>query len=201
MPENDKSVLQVLAQYRRWKEDGEALRSRAQSLLVERFADLVREAQTVQHDLWEDFGQTVKFPINPKFARKGKNRSNVKRVPSVAKPAVTPASTPSPTPSVPVPGKTPQVAAAADTMAAATPTRSPANARRVPTAAPLRAPVQRKADPLDIEKKRRQLRKQIEKAEARLAQVAALGDAVKVQNAEDRLYELNDDLRLLGEIE
>lgn len=199
MPENDKSVLQVLAQYRRWKEDGEALRSRAQSLLVERFADLVREAQAVQHDLWEDFGQTVKFPINPKFARKGKNRSNVKRVPSVAKPAVTPASTHSPTSSAPVPGKTPQVAAAADTVAATT--RSPANARRVPSAAPLRAPVQRKPDPLDIEKKRRQLRKQIEKAEARLAQVAALGDAVKVQNAEDRLYELNDDLRLLGEIE
>ncbi|MCW5962849.1 MAG: hypothetical protein KIT83_02330 [Bryobacterales bacterium] len=187
MADSGSSASQVLAQYRRWKEDGEALRARAQSFLVERFSALIQEAQQVQHDLWEDFGQSVKFPVNPKFARKGKGRSPARK--AVAAPRNSPSARPAPAP-VSVPVKSGASAGAA-----------PVTSRRTAPTASLRAPKKPGSETVDLEKKRRQLRKQIEKAEARLAQVAALGDAVKMQNAEDRLYELNDDLRLLDQSE
>lgn len=187
MADSETSATQVLAQYRRWKEDGEALRSRAQSFLMERFSELIREAQQVQHDLWEDFGQTVKFPVNPKFARKGKGRTPARKAVAAARslPSASPAPSPAP--------------ALAKSSTSARP--APAASRRAAPTASLRAPNRSSSEQVDAEKKRRQLRKQIEKAEARLAEVTALGDTVKMQNAEDRLYELNDDLRLLDQSE
>ncbi len=195
MAEIGSNTAQVLAQYRRWKEDGEALRARAQALLVERFSTLIREAQELQHDLWEDFGQAVKFPANPKFVRKGKGRSSPRKSTPTPKSQVAKALS-SPAPAIPAnaPARRPEPPAA-----------SPVTARKAPTSAPLRAPSQTRtkspsAEPVDSEKKRRQLRKLIEKTEAKLLHLRLLGDAAKIQNAEDRLYELNDDLRLLDEV-
>ncbi|MCU0228912.1 MAG: hypothetical protein MUF01_14865 [Bryobacterales bacterium] len=216
MAENPPTPAHVLAQYRRWKEDGEALRAQAQGLLVERFHDLMREAQQLQQDLWNDFGQSIKFPANPKFVRKGKGRAPVRKL-SQANPAsrvnpsaqANPPQSSSKVDSLPAPSALRGALAVAATAPAVDRKPQPAagmpatTARKPMAAAPLRAPNSTKAPTPDSsgdpQKKRRQLLRLIQKAEEKLQQLRPLGDAAKIQNAEDRLYELNDDLRLLDE--
>jgi hypothetical protein len=189
MPRSEPNAADVLASYRRWKEDGEALKARAQALLVERFASLVQEAQQLQHDLWEDFGQTVKFPVNPKFARKGKSRTTSRK----ARTSPTEAATSSLRIPANVPSNTPEATAA---KPSASPVRSattkidrPAVKQSQPKT-PLNPEAQRQREIRSLERKRSQ-------AQLRLQQAQAEGNPTRIQNAEDRLYELNDDLRLL----
>jgi len=196
MVASESNAAEVLASYRRWKEDGKALKTRAQSFLMERFSELIREAQQVQHDLWEDFGQTVKFPANPKMARKGKGRS----APRNATPALRPVAERS--------ALAPQRGGATSTAPPAAPAgrvtdslTAAATVRRTTRPSLLRGGETRSGAAPAQGKKRHLLMRQIAKAQARLEQVRALGDPVKLQNAEDRLYELNDDLRLLDEAE
>lgn len=183
-----KTPNDVLQSYRRWKEEGAELKAQAQNLLVERFHELVQEAQQVQHDLHEDFGHAVKFPANPKFAKKGKARPSARK-PSAAV-RVVPASV------VPPPAAQPSSAkpsAAQKPLGGASPLRvSPME--RAPRPATNRVPSV-KADTGARELER--LGRQVEKARQRLAEAKASGGPVKIQNAEDRLYELSDELRLL----
>lgn len=187
MAESDRNAAaSVLSAYRSWKEEGASLKARAQGCLMDRFAELVREAQQVQHDLWEDFGQTVKFPANPKPAKKGRGRAAPRKV------AV-------PSPAAQSPVRAVQSTAPAVTPPAAAPVSSARKAVKA-ISAPLRAPQKRAAAPeASAESQRRQLARKLEKAEARLKAARETGDPVRVQNAEDRVYELNDDLRLLAE--
>lgn len=157
----------VLESYRRWKEEGAALRERARNLLIERFHELVREAQQVQRDLDEDFAHTVKFPANPKPAKKGRTRTSTR-------------------------------SAAPSARAAAPPPAAPLKPSAAETRPP-RAAASRRAAPAKAEVEAREterLRREVEKARQRLAEAKASGGPVKIQNAEDRLYELSDELRL-----
>lgn len=178
----------VLRSYRRWKEEGAELKARAQGLLVERFHELVREAQQVQHDLHEDFGHTVKFPVNPKFAKKGKARPAARKVAAgIAAPAnagLPPAVT------APAVKASPVQKASGGTLA---PRVSP-TAKTTPVAIS-RTPKSAKKETGVRELER--LTRQVEKARQRLAEAKVSGGPVKIQNAEDRLYELSDELRLL----
>lgn len=215
MAESQKNATDVLASYRRWKEDGEALKARAQGLLMDRFAELIREAQQVQHDLWEDFGQIAKFPVNPKLTRKGKGRGSQRRPSSLPRPA---SSQPASSNSVAIPAAAhePRVATPAPRKVSGSNEGSKsgnAEARKTIGSAPLRAPAAipartRIAAPKPVrnpeaerEKQRRSLMRQISKTQLRLSQARTTGDPVRIQNAEDRLYELNDDLRLLDQSE
>ena len=190
----------VLQSYRRWKEEGAALKAQAQNLLVERFHELLREAQQVQHDLYEDFGHTVKFPVNPKFAKKGKARPVARKTLAVAPPTApspaagsssAPASTSS---SVAAPAPASRPSAAQKPSGVGSPLRvSPAE--RAPKAASSKRPSPVKAEQGAREIER--LTRQVEKARERLAEAKESGGPVKIQNAEDRLYELSDELRLL----
>lgn len=159
-----KNPNDVLQSYRRWKEQGEALKSQAQGFLVERFHELVQEAQQVQHDLYEDFGHVAKFPVNPKFAKKGRGRAPLKK-PS---------------------------ASATKIAAPAQETKSAATQKASGSGANLRMPRDEKSKKLEL------LNRQVEKARQRLADAKASGSAVKIQNAEDKLYELSDELRLIA---
>ncbi len=181
-----KNPSDVLQSYRRWKEEGAALKAQAQNLLVERFHELVQEAQQVQHDLYEDFGHTVKFPVNPKFAKKGKTRPAGKKT-------VTPARVAASEPLAHAPSTKASVVqkasgGGASLRVSATETRPRA------TAVPKRAtPASAASSAREVER----LSRQVEKARQRLAEAKELGGPVKIQNAEDRLYELSDELRLL----
>ncbi|MDZ7637199.1 MAG: hypothetical protein U5J83_02945 [Bryobacterales bacterium] len=176
----------VLQSYRRWKEEGEALKAQAQSLLVERFHELVQEAQQVQHDLYEDFGHTVKFPVNPKFAKRGKAR------PAARKTAVAAArAAPAMSPAAPAPAPVTKVSAAQKASGGGA-------SLRMSTV----EPAQRSAPGAGAKKDTgaralEHLSRQVDKARQRLAEAKVSGGAVKIQNAEDRLYELSDELRLM----
>lgn len=192
MAEPGNNTTDVLASYRQWKAEGETLKARAQSCLLERFSALVREAQQVQQDLWEDFGHTVKFPANPKFARKAKGRAATRKpVPATASATV---AAPRAAANPPLPATAPAAASGPSARASGAVSR----VQRAAEAPALRVRKTTVTPKVDIQKQRRQLEKQIQKAAARVEQVRLLGDAVKLQNAEDRLYELNDELRLLG---
>jgi hypothetical protein len=195
-----KKASDILQSYRRWKEEGEALKTQAQGFLVERFHDLIQEAQQVQQDLWDDFGHSVKFPANPKFAKKAKARGTGKKSVAAARPAGTGAS-------------------GAGGSAAGGATKSSASQKPMSSGAPLRAPATEPIGRLQVpvssgtprpprsmsagkgkgnERTLAQLTRQVEKARQRLEEAKASGSAVKIQNAEDRLYELSDELRLLN---
>lgn len=183
-----KTPNDVLQSYRRWKEEGAELKAQAQNLLVERFHELVQEAQRVQQDLHEDFGHAVKFPANPKFAKKGRARPSARKPAAAAR--VAPASV-VPAPAAQAPG--------AKSSAVQKPSGGPSPLRvspieKTPRPAEKRAP-SGKADTGARELER--LGRQVEKARQRLAEAKASGGPVKIQNAEDRLYELSDELRLL----
>jgi hypothetical protein len=201
-PTNPNDILQS---YRRWKEQGETLKSQAQGFLVERFHELIQEAQQVQHDLWEDFAHTVKFPANPKFAKKAKGRAATKKTAASPRPAGTSAAaTASPAAS--------KATAAHKPSAERAPLRvaSPASAQpQVPQPQPVwPAPsakgsrstpkASRPAAAPTPAKTVAQLTRQVEKARLRLEEARTSGSAIKIQNAEDRLYELSDELRLLS---
>lgn len=190
----------ILQSYRRWKEEGEALKTQAQGFLVERFHELIQEAQQVQQDLWDDFGHSVKFPANPKFAKKAKARGTGKKSVAAARPAGAGVS-------------------GAGGAAEGGALKSTASQKPMPTGAPLRAPATEPTRRLQVpvasgtprpprslgagkskgnERTLAQLTRQVEKARQRLEEAKASGSAVKIQNAEDRLYELSDELRLLN---
>ncbi|MCL4782830.1 MAG: hypothetical protein KJZ70_07340 [Bryobacterales bacterium] len=192
-----KTASDVLQSYRRWKEEGAALKAQAQNLLVERFHELLREAQQVQHDLYEDFGHTVKFPVNPKFAKKGKTRPPARK-PLAGAPVAAP---PAPS-STPAGAGSPSAAHAPSSRHSAV--QKPSGgasalrvspAERAPRAASSKRPSASRADQGAREIER--LTRQVEKARERLAEAKESGGPVKIQNAEDRLYELSDELRLL----
>ncbi|MCZ2152611.1 MAG: hypothetical protein LC114_01730 [Bryobacterales bacterium] len=162
------SSKDVLESYRRWKEEGAALRERARNLLIERFHELVREAQQVQQDLQEDFSHAVKFPANPKPAKKGRARTSAKNVAASVR-AVPP----------PAPAPLREPPAMVDRP------RRRSSPKQTPPAKP------------DVEiRETEKLRREVERARQRLAEAKASGSAVRIQNAEDRLYELSDELRL-----
>jgi hypothetical protein len=193
MADSESMTASVLAAYRTWKEEGEALKVQAQGCLMDRFADLIREAQQVQHDLFEDFGVVVKFPSNPKLAKKGRVRPVVRK----AKPVVAVTAPPATPPAAPAVSVAP---AATKKPASATPAAIPATTVKTRSAAaPLRTPAKAVAKQESVESQRAQLNRKIQKAEARLKAARESGDPVRVQNAEDRLYELKDDLQLLTE--
>lgn len=181
----------MLRSYRRWKEEGAELKARAQNLLVERFHELVREAQQVQHDLFEDFGQAVKFPVNPKFAKKGKSRPAAKKAAALATPSSV---------------NSPLVARAsgAEAPAVRKPSGPPSTLRvnppektaRAVAARPSRSGKQTTGQATGANELEH-LARQVEKARQRLEEARKSGGPVKIQNAEDRLYELSDELRLL----
>lgn len=176
-----KNPSDVLQSYRRWKEEGAALKAQAQNLLVERFHELVQEAQQVQHDLYDDFGHTVKFPVNPKFAKKGKAR------PAARKAAASPSAPPAQFSSA-------KASAAQKPSGGGSALRVRAVDTTPPEAATKRfAPPKTDAGRREVER----LARQVEKARQRLAEAKESGGPVKIQNAEDRLYELSDELRLL----
>jgi|GEM_PF-5050002 len=213
MADADRNVAaEVLAAYRNWKENGESLKARAQGCLVDRFHELIREAQQVQQDLWDDFGQAVKFPANPKPAKRGKTRPPVRKTASVARPdASVPVSVVKPTVSKEsarsesirtAPARTaPLRAAAAPVEVAAPIVARPQPVRQEPARVETGRATSAKRSAgnaaNDIETQRRELTKKLHKAEARLKAAREAGDAAKIQNAEDRVYEINDDLSLL----
>lgn len=218
MADADRNVAaEVLAAYRNWKENGESLKARAQGCLVDRFHELIREAQQVQQDLWDDFGQAVKFPTNPKPAKRGKTRPPVRKTASVARPdAAVPVSAVKPTVSKEsarsesirtAPTRTAPLRAAAAPVEVAAPMAARPQPVRLDAARPetgrpetgRSASAKRSAGNAanDIETQRRELTKKLHKAEARLKAAREAGDAAKIQNAEDRVYEINDDLSLL----
>ncbi len=189
MAESERTnTASVLAAYRKWKEEGENLKSRAQGGLMDRFAELIREAQQVQHDLLEDFGQVVKFPANPKPGKKGRSRTVTRKAAA---------------PTRPVPVAEPPVAVASVTKKSSV-AKLPVAVANVPreraqTVQPVRSSAKSAQPQPDAEAQRAQLARKIEKAEARLKVARDSGDPVRVQNAEDRVYELKDELRLLSE--
>jgi hypothetical protein len=208
MPRPEPNAMDVLASYRRWKEDGEALKSRAQTLLVERFASLVQEAQQLQHDLWEDFGQAVKFPANPKFARKPKARGSARKARTVA-PTASPGElriTVPPAPQTPPPAPAAQAVSthsqAVPSHTQAVPRHAPAVREKSPRPATKRVRPKAQPDPeLLRQKEIKKLERKRDQAELRLQQAQAEGNPARIQNAEDRLYEVSDELRLLRDPE
>lgn len=193
MAESEKTTASVLAAYRSWKEEGESLKARAQGCLMDRFAELIREAQQVQHDLLEDFGQVVKFPANPKPGKKGRARS-------VARKVSTPTARPMEVTAPPAAAASVATVSPAKRLVATKPSVAVSTAVKSRGAsAPLRASTKTAGEPLSVDAQRLQLTRKLQKAEARLQAARDSGDPVRVQNAEDRVYELKDDLRLLAE--
>ena len=52
----------VIQQYRKWKEQGEGLRSKAKQAMEARFAELLVEAVRISEDYKRDFGAVLKPP-------------------------------------------------------------------------------------------------------------------------------------------
>jgi hypothetical protein len=207
-PTNPTDILQS---YRRWKEQGESLKSQAQGFLVERFHELIQEAQQVQHDLWEDFGHTVKFPANPKFAKKAKGRPATRKTAASPRPAGTSAAATAPSPAskasaaqkpsaerAPLRMTSPESARPQDHQPQPAPSQSYRPAVPIPSARTPRPAPKATRPPAEPAKTLAQLTRQVEKAKLRLEEARASGSAIKIQNAEDRLYELSDELRLLS---
>jgi len=133
----------VIQQYRKWKEQGEGLRSKAKQAMEARFAELLVEAVRISEDYKRDFGAVLKPP------------------------------------------------------AVVTAFRFKAGAKAKPkkkAAAP--APVPAAAAPVD-DAKTAALVKKLAAAKKKLEAAKAAGQATRA--LEDRVYEIEDDLRLASQ--
>jgi hypothetical protein len=73
----------VIAEYRKWKQQGETLRAQAKQAMEGRFRDLLTEAARISQDYQRDFGSALKPPagitafrfkaLGGKAAKKGKS--------------------------------------------------------------------------------------------------------------------------------
>jgi hypothetical protein len=130
--------MDPIADYQKWKQQGESLRAQAKHAMETRFRDLLVEAAGIAQEYQRDFGATLKPPAAiTSFRYKRAGAPKVKKVAKAAKAA----------PAAP----DPKIAA--------------------------------------LEKQRAQLQKRIEAAKA-------AGKATK--NLDDKLYEVEDELRLAG---
>lgn len=85
----------VIQQYRKWKEQGEGLRSKAKQAMEARFAELLVEAVRVSEDYKRDFGAALKPPavvtaFRFKAGAKAKPKKKAAAAPAPAPAAVTP---------------------------------------------------------------------------------------------------------------
>ncbi|MBL8232222.1 MAG: hypothetical protein JNL98_27250 [Bryobacterales bacterium] len=142
-------MIEDISEYRRWKQQGEALRARAKQSLETRFRECLMEAMQIAEEYRDDFGAPLKPPaMITAFRYKATPKKGAKK-----------------------PAK-PSAAAKADAPAPAAP---PAPAA--------------KPDPKVAE-----LQKKLAAAKKKLEAAKAGGGATK--NLEDRIYEIEDDLRL-----
>jgi hypothetical protein len=130
----------VIAEYQKWKQQGESLRIQARQAMEARFRDLLTEAARISTEYQRDFGGSLKLPapitafrFKPAGTKAAKNSKNAK--------------------AEPVPVK----AAAPDPKIAA-------------------------------------LNKRLAQAQAKLDAAKTAGKATK--NLEDRIYEIEDEIRL-----
>lgn len=177
----DEPMSDVIAEYRQWKQQGGDLRARARLAMESRFRELLTEAAALAEDYRADFGVTLKPPplvtsfryLTPK-AKRGKAK----------KPA-------------PAPGKTTVVAEVAPTRpaergAAKAPALKPAAkstvAKTVP-AAPVAVPA-----PVKTERPTTMLHKRLAQLQKKLE--AARSAGTPTRDWEDKIYEVEDALRL-----
>jgi hypothetical protein len=131
----------VIAEYQRWKAQGESLRAQAKSAMESRFRDLLTEAARISQEYHRDFGAVLKPP-----AQITAFRFKATGIKAVAKKA------------------------------------------KGPVAVPIAAPVA-PADP-----RMKALDKKLAQARAKLEAAKSAGKATK--NLEDRIYEIEDEIRL-----
>ena len=140
----------VISEYQRWKQQGEALRAQARQAMETRFRELLGEAMQIAQEYHKDFGGVLKPPPPvTAFRFKAGARSKAKKA-GKAKAAVRPAAPPPPPPKPAAPAK---------------------------------------ADP-----KVARLEKKLAAARQKLEGARTAGTPTK--NLEDRVYEIEDDLRL-----
>ncbi len=114
----------VIAEYRKWKQQGHALRAQAKQAMETRFRDLLTEAAQIAQDYHQDFGATLKPPASitafrfKTAAAKGKKGTAKSAAPAVVAPA-------KPSPQSPLEKKLAQARAKLDAAkAAGKPTRN-----------------------------------------------------------------------------
>jgi hypothetical protein len=85
----------VISEYQRWKEQGEALRAQARQAIETRFRDLLTEAARLAEEYRADFGAPLKPPpVVTAFRYKAGGKPKTKKVPAkkeVASPPAPPA--------------------------------------------------------------------------------------------------------------
>jgi hypothetical protein len=81
----------VIAEYRKWKEQGETLRAQAKQAMESQFRDLLTEAARIAQDYHRDFGAALKPPAGITAFRfkplGGKAAKKAKSAPAKASPA------------------------------------------------------------------------------------------------------------------
>lgn len=145
-------MIEDISEYRRWKQQGEALRARAKQSLETRFRECLMEAMQIAEEYRDDFGAPLKPPtMITAFRYKATPKKGVKK-------PVKPAGS-----------------AKAD-------------------GPKLEAPPAAHLPPAKPDPKVAELQKKLATAKKKLEAAKAAGGATK--NLEDRIYEIEDDLRL-----